>query len=87
MVDTNTSMEEFLTDPNKTTVQAHTKQLGWSINLNRAKALLMGLTSEPPAGQPDAFRSAEAMAMANEKFDKIRDVITEQSLKDPHNDA
>lgn len=87
LVDTNTSMEEFLTDPNKTTVQAHTKQIGWSVSLNRAKALLMGLTSEPPAGQPDAFRSAEAMAMANEKFDKIRDVITEQSLKDPHNDA
>ena len=57
-------MEEFLTDPGRTKVQAHTKQVGWTSNLEYAKALLYGLTAEPPEGDVDAFKSAEGYALA-----------------------
>lgn len=81
-------MEEFLTDPGRTKVQAHTKQVGWTSNLEYAKALLYGLTAEPPEGDVDAFKSAEGYALAYEKFQGIQETITEQTEGgDPHNDV
>ena len=78
-------MSTFVLDPNKTRVQASTKQVGWIGELYSAKGLLMGVTSEVDGF--DAFASAAAQQNVDQMFSDLQDYIEISSVESQHETA
>ena len=78
-------MSTFVLDPNKTRVQASTKQVGWIGELYSAKGLLMGVTSEVDGF--DAFASAAAQQNVDQMYSDLQNYIEISSVESQHETA
>ena len=80
--DCHSDMGEFITDSNKTRLQASTKQFEWTNKLYTAKGLLQGYTAE--AEGDDAFEMAAEQAQVDEIFQELQVMIEEHHESNPH---
>ena len=74
-------------DPNKTRVQASTKQVAWVGQLYSAKGLLKGVTSEVTGPPGDAFAEAAAQQNVDQYFADLQDFIEVSNVTNQHETA